>query len=559
MQLQKWINKHNLPNILSSLEYDYEQDKYRPNQSSREVKSGHYVLVHPTPIMNPLLLHYSHNLIQKLHIPSSFFNESPILDFLSGNTKSFTKKTWATPYALSIYGQEMISNCPFGTGNGYGDGRAISIGVFYVNRKQYEFQLKGAGKTPFCRSGDGKAVMRSSIREYLASEAMASMGVQTTRALSLIISKTEKVLRSSFKKNGENKQNTVAIVCRVSGSFFRVGHLELFSRRTRKKNNRFELKQLKQLFLHIAERDYPDVYESNMPMDSLILEFLKACSISFSKLVAKWMSVGYVQSNMNSDNCSISGKTIDYGPFGFLDVYDRYKNFWVDSGEHFSYINQPKAMAKNFETLCHSLLPLLTEKSHAKLSIMNLIQEFPTICQDHVNIMWRKKLGFQSLDWSTEICPLFHKLEQLLQKSNVDWTMFWRELSWYPAEEEKRSLEKRHSVKSAFYDKSKYDEFQGEWTQWLEKWMNLLKKENRNPLLVTKQMWRESPKYVPKEWMLSKAVDDAKNGNYKTIGELYQLFSTPFTNQPKMNAKWYKLTPSTQLNKDGIKSMTCSS
>ena len=342
--LAKWFNTNSV-NLNDDLISDPEQSKKYPNQMSREVKSGHYVKVAPTPLANPVLINYSNDLASKMNISHKLISSPDMIKYLSGDIKNITAESWATPYALSIYGREMVSNCPFGTGNGYGDGRAIAIGNVNIDNHNYELQLKGAGKTPFARSGDGRAVLRSSIREYLTSEAMYFLGVPTTRALSLIVSKTEKVLRSSYKKrDGSVDENIAAITCRVSDSFYRVGHLELFSRRTRKKDNNYELKELRLLFIHIIKREYPYLLsDSDYSLDILVINFLRESGSKFSKLVSRWMSVGYVQSNMNSDNCSIGGRTIDYGPFGFMGIYDRNKNFWVDSGDHFSYMN-PKAI-----------------------------------------------------------------------------------------------------------------------------------------------------------------------------------------------------------------------
>ena len=549
--LATWYNKYSVE-LMNDLNNDPEESKYSPNHASREVKSGHYVNVKPTPLSNPKLISYSHDLTNKMNISNTMINSSEMIKYLSGNINHVTNKSWATPYALSIYGKEMISNCPFGTGNGYGDGRAISIGNFNIENKNYELQLKGAGKTPFARSGDGRAVLRSSVREFLTSEAMYHLGVPTTRALSLIVSETEKALRSSYKKrDGSVDKNITAITCRVSDSFYRVGHLELFSRRTRKPNNQIELEELRLLFIHIVKREYPYLLQDNI--NQLVITFLRESGSKFSNLVSKWMSVGYVQSNMNSDNCSVGGRTIDYGPFGFMGIYDRNKNFWVDSGDHFAYMNQPNAMVKNFASMCDSLKPLVNNEYKKKID--DIVSEFACKCSADLKQIWVEKLGFKSLGWDNGVKDLYCRLERLLQESVVDWTIFWRELAWYPIKKSDMYDPEIHSVIFAFHNTDKFDD---RWEQWIEDWLKLLKLEQRDAKEITEFMLTKSHKYIPREYMLAEAYEKAKIGDYQLINELSILFSQPYTEQTEFE-KWYRLPDKSNTNKAGIASMTCSS
>jgi uncharacterized protein YdiU (UPF0061 family) len=175
---------------LENLDPDPETEKYAPNKTSRQVKSGHYVLVTPTKLKQPKLVVVSESMAGEFGISAEECQTERFARFFSGDMEAIENfRSWCTPYALSIYGQEMTQQCPFKNGNGYGDGRAISIGeVVLENGKRWEMQIKGAGTTPFCRGADGRAVLRSSVREFLASEAMHQLGVSTTRALSLVVS-----------------------------------------------------------------------------------------------------------------------------------------------------------------------------------------------------------------------------------------------------------------------------------------------------------------------------------------------------------------------------------
>lgn len=210
------------PSWVQQLSGDKEQEKHAPNKKSREVFSGHFVLVKPTPLKDPVLLHYSHDMAEELGLDEEACNSDAFLRFFSGDLDAVPRfqESWATPYALSIYGQAMYQNCPYGTGNGYGDGRAISVAeVLLPSKSRYELQLKGAGTTPFSRSADGRAVLRSSVREFLgklyvycvdsisrgiASEFMFNSNVSATRALSVIASKSERIMRPWYSNNARD-------------------------------------------------------------------------------------------------------------------------------------------------------------------------------------------------------------------------------------------------------------------------------------------------------------------------------------------------------------------
>lgn len=576
---------------IKTLDADPESNNHLPNKTSREVKSGHYVLVTTTTLPDPKLIIFSQNLADTLQIPHELVTSSDMLLYLSGNEDFYKHNkipTWATPYALSIYGTEMTSNCPFRNGNGYGDGRAHSIGQLSVSdahniTKTFELQLKGSGKTPFSRSGDGRAVLRSSIREFLASEAMFHLGVPTTRALSLVISQSEKVHRESYKGTGnptcslksgtcskqkphekESNENQTAIVCRVSESLIRVGHFELFSRRLRDKtqNNSLQYDQLVKLLIHTVESDFPHLTESYPSLSELVFSFLRESATRMSIMVAEWLRVGYVQSNFNSDNCLVGGRTMDYGPFGFIEKYDPNKNFWIGGGSHFSFMNQPAATRKNFKSLAASLKPLLDPSDYSELS--TIIEEFDTICVHYVNDMWRRKLGFCKVGWGDGVSTLFNKLDYLLETHDVDWTIFWRELTYYP----KRLLDEyvpnvclknfMSGLIKAFYQTDNMDK-KG-FYDWLEEYRNLLLMEGSSSTTISSRMKALCPKYIPREWMLKEAYTTAENGDYRELHRLHEVFTSPYSEQPEMESVYYKLSPLDKtINDPGVTHMTCAS
>ena len=209
---------------------------------AREVCSGHFVPVNPTPLLNPIYITHSCKLFEELGLQEEVIKDQDFIKMFSGDLASINSPQcigWATGYALSIYGTEYNQQCPFGTGNGYGDGRAISVFEGVFKDKRWEMQLKGSGPTPYCRGADGRAVLRSSVREFLAQELMHALGIPTTRSLTLFASQSQTVMRPWYSEQSQSQDpdvlvdNPIAISTRVSSSFLRVGQLELFARRAR--------------------------------------------------------------------------------------------------------------------------------------------------------------------------------------------------------------------------------------------------------------------------------------------------------------------------------------
>ncbi|WP_231875618.1 protein adenylyltransferase SelO family protein, partial [Oleiphilus sp. HI0086] len=275
---------------------------------------------------------------------------------------------WATGYALSIYGTEYIQQCPFRTGNGYGDGRAVSVLEAVINGQRWEMQLKGGGRTPYCRGADGRAVLRSSIREFLVQEHMHQLGVPTSRSLCLYVSGSETVDRPWYSEGSYSQDpdimvsNPVAISTRVAPSFLRVGQLELFARRARSKAHPKALEELKMIVLHLIDREYKSEINEDLSFEDKLLRLASEFRERLSALVANWLRVGYCQGNFNSDNCAAGGYTLDYGPFGFCEVFEPFYQPWSGGGHHFSFFNQHAAAEANFESFCSALRPLVASK-----------------------------------------------------------------------------------------------------------------------------------------------------------------------------------------------------
>jgi len=545
--------------LINTLTPNPESTKDGVDHHPRQVFSGHFVPVKPTPIENPKYIAHSKQFFSELGFSDSLVTSEPFIKMFSGDTSELPepigKLGWATGYALSIYGTEYYEQCPFRTGNGYGDGRAISIFEGILNGKRWEMQLKGGGRTPYCRGADGRAVLRSSIREFLAQEQMYALGIPTSRSLTLYTSQTETVQRPWFNKGSYSKdpevmiEEAVAITTRVAPSFLRVGQLELFGRRARKNEHPTARKELEEIVLHIIEREYAEVIDKQLSLDEKILLLAIEFRKRLTSLVANWIRVGYCQGNFNSDNTAVGGYTLDYGPFGFMDMFDPRYQPWTGGGIHFSFLNQPKAAERNFGMFCLALKPLLASNGEAEEMLEKIKNDFPKVMQAEMIKMWTAKLGLQTFDAS-----LFNELMRLMIETSVDYTIFFRELSSIP--------EDMAPLTKSFYGESIHnDELMQQWTAWLEQWYALI--DVSTPELheaLSKQMKAVNPKYTLREWLLVPAYQKATHGDYGLIHELQEVMNNPYAEQSKeIEEKYYQKKPAELFDIAGVSHVSCSS
>ena len=641
-------------NRLKSVSHESLSPKLDDNRSKRPVYNGHFVPVKPTGIANPRLVLYSKDVAEgQLKLSEDQIGSDEFVQWVSGNL--VLGETWATPYALSIMGNKYTNNCPYGTGDGYGDGRAISIAEF----NGQELQLKGAGRTPFARGADGRAVLRSSIREFLASEAMHWLGVPTTRALSLVVSengdtvnrpwytsdstlqipsmddprleqysdeqKREIIQRLRSQKADPNQMITepCAITCRVAPSFTRIGHLDLFARRAEKKSmenaettdSRYdtstnEWKELEEMVWHACYREYrEEAYEpffENKDIASAATVLLEKSAEKLATMVTHWIRVGFAQGNFNADNCLIGGRTMDYGPFGWMEecklpahstlcpfgrcLHSLYTVFayilnvecgcqtdnpvfakWTGSGEHFGFLNQPNAGYANYHVLVSSVVPVIaaaTGEEDPDIVGEPFMERARDIFKQKTDEVFRAKLGF---DKEADVADdVWKSLETLMRKSRVDWTVFWRQLTYvtrdFPDlesaeyEEMMNALEDREleedSDSSPFYEKLT-PALRREWIGWMEQWRESLRTANIDCKDVYEHMRKTNPKFVLREWMLVDTYNAASMEDDTALQEMYELIQTPYeegsTEQIK---KYYKRAPERALTAGGTAFMS---
>ena len=595
------------------LDVDPEHARHAPNRASREVRSGHYVPVAPEALANPRLRVASASCAEAIGFALGDVDvssdDSVFVRYFSGDVdvgRGSGLRSWATPYALSIMGSRMTSNCPFGNGNGYGDGRAISVGemVNPVTGARHELQLKGGGRTPFCRGADGRAVLRSSIREFLASEAMHALGVDTTRALCLIESERGTTARRPWYSERSDEEyakrvpseddprlrsysperrreiveelrrqkrdpdimieEPCAITTRVAPSFMRVGHIDLFSRRaTARGATALQKEQLEKIVRHAAFREFPETIEEHGDdMHEVTRAMLEKSGEKIAKMVAGWLRVGFCQGNFNADNCLVGGRTMDYGPFGFMDRYDPGFAKWTGSGDHFAFMAQPEAGLTNFAVLAVSCAPLLKGGSNEAQEIVRKMQG---IFVREVDDAFRCKLGFASEASSDVASDLFRSedgLERLMYDDQADWTLTWRQLAECAevtdASDDEALL--KPLLSKCFYGAGTMCAARkAKWCAFIRRWRRALEASGTSLADAAKRMRSVNPKYILREHLLVDAYTKAASGDFSMVHELFAVTQHPYGGEgdtAEFDAKYYVKAPETALTSGGVAFMS---
>ena len=543
--------------LLDTLTPDPEATATGEDHEPREVFSGHYVPVKPTPLPDPALVAFSPTLFAELGFSEGLAQTAEFLSVFSGDLEAAPAPMrtlgWATGYALSIYGQEHIQQCPFRTGNGYGDGRALSVLEGTFAGRRWELQLKGAGRTPYCRGGDGRAVLRSSVREFLAQEHMHALGVPTTRSLSLVVSRSQGIQRPWYTEGSRSANpdrwvvDPAAISTRVASSFLRVGQLELFARRARKNEHPRAAAELEQILVYAIDREYRHQIPSELELGEQLIRLTQAFRERLTHMVAQWMRVGYCQGNFNGDNCAVGGFTLDYGPFGFMELFDPAYQPWTGGGRHFAFFNQPVAAAQNFHMFCKSVRTWQGFSEAQLNEIDTLRMGFPRVMKEALDRVWMAKLGLASDDPT-----LVHRLLTLMQETLVDYTIFFRELSELP--------DTLAPLRTSFYHPPAVDNT--EWMAWLDDWRTALQLDgdSRTAEQVSEQMKAVNPRYILREWQLVPAYKEAAQGDIRRIHELQAVMTRPYeTQDDDTERRYYARRPMDAFGLGGVSHMSCSS
>ena len=382
-----------------------------------------------------------------------------------------------------------------------GDGRAILLGELDGPEGRMELQLKGAGKTPYSRMGDGRAVLRSSIREFLCSEAMAALGVPTTRAL-VVTGSNQRVMRENIE--------TAAVVTRMAPSFVRFGSFEHWHYRDKPD-------ELKTLADYVIDGFYPALRGAANPYKALLAEVTRRTA----RMIAHWQSVGFMHGVMNTDNMSILGLTLDYGPFGFMEAFDvNHICNHTDQGGRYSYANQVAIGHWNCYALGNALLPLIGTVDEAQEALDVYMPAF----EAQLDELLHAKLGLATVQEGDR--ALFDSLFTIMQAGHVDFTLLFRRLGELQVDSPQAQLELRDApLRDLFIDRPAFDD-------WAGRYRARLRLEARTDAERRTAMHRANPKYVLRNYLAQQAIEQAQNGDYAGVRELLAVLEHPFDEQP---------------------------
>jgi uncharacterized protein YdiU (UPF0061 family) len=451
-----------------------------------------YTRLASTPLPAPYLVSASAAASELIQLDPAACETEEFVQVFSGNAR----------HAQSLPLSAVYSGHQFGVWAGQlGDGRAILLGEAAAPTEEVtgalELQLKGAGMTPYSRMGDGRAVLRSSIREFLCSEAMAALGIPTSRAL-CVIGSDKRVMR-------ETPEST-AVVTRMAASFVRFGSFEHWYH-----NGREE--ELKQLADYVIARCYPALQSSANPYVALLEEVTRRTA----ELVAQWQSVGFMHGVLNTDNMLILGLTLDYGPFGFMEAYDpAHICNHTDQQGRYSYKMQPQIGHWNCYALGQALLPLINEVDavHAALKL------YQPAYTAKLNALWQAKLGL--VTWQEQDETLIDALLAILQVGKVDFTLFFRKLSGLRIDEPATDS----VLRDMFIDRAAFD-------AWAVQYRARLKQENSIDAERALRMNRINPKYILRNYLAQVAIEKAQQKDFSEVNKLLTILQHPFDEQPE--------------------------
>ena len=461
-----------------------------------------YTRLMPTPLPAPYFVAASSRAAALVGIDPQALEQDDFVAAFTGN------RVFEGSQPLSA----VYSGHQFGVWAGQlGDGRAILLGDLAGPEGRMELQLKGAGKTPYSRMGDGRAVLRSSIREFLCSEAMAALGIPTTRAL-LITGSNQRVMRESIE--------TASVVTRMAPSFVRFGSFEHWHYRDRPD-------ELRLLADYVIDTFYPDLKGAGNPYAALLAEVTRRTA----RMIAGWQSVGFMHGVMNTDNMSILGLTLDYGPFGFMEAFDAdHICNHTDQGGRYSYANQVAVGHWNCYALGNALMPLIDSVDAAQEALDIYMPEF----ERELDALLRAKIGLATVHEGDR--ALIDGLFAIMQASHVDFTLLFRRLGNLQREVPDAALAAADApLRDLFLDRAAFDE-------WAVRYRARLMQESTGDDARRAAMNRVNPKYVLRNYLAQQVIEQAHNGDYSGVRELLAVLEQPFDEHPGREA-WAALPP----------------
>ena len=504
----------------------------------RQVRNACYSFVDPTPVPSPRLLACSHDMLETLGLDADVRQQADFLQLFSGNRMLDGMR----PYAMCYGGHQ------FGHWAGQlGDGRAIILGDVLTERGElWSLQLKGSGLTPYSRGADGLAVLRSSLREFLCSEAMFHLGVPTTRALSLV-SSGESVVRDMFY-DGHPRYEPGAVVCRAAPSFLRFGNFQILTAQR-------DVDNLRRLADFTIENFFPGLGRPGR--EAYVEWFREVCRLT-AEMVAHWMRLGFVHGVMNTDNMSILGLTIDYGPYGWLEDFDPdwTPNTTDANGRRYRFGQQPMIAQWNLMQLAEAIFPLIEDAR----PLEDALQYYSDVYEQQTRSMMAAKLGFSVHDDATD--KLSRGLVALLIAVETDMTLFYRCLSAFNLQDSPESLDEvklKRIFAAAWYRDEQIDSaYLQSLVEWLGDYRALAGRRQLDEAARVSTMNRTNPKYVFRNYIAQQAIDRAEQGDLSMLHELQELYRRPYDEQPDKTG-YAEKRPEWARHRPGCSMLSCSS
>lgn len=521
-----------------------------PSPHIRQVHGAGWSAVVPTPVARPALLAHAREVAALVGLSGDDVRAPWFADVFGGNALLAGME----PFAACYGGHQ------FGSWAGQlGDGRAITLGeVLNARGERWELQLKGAGPTPYSRRADGRAVLRSSIREFLCSEAMHHLGVPTTRALS-VVTTGDLVVRDMFY-DGNARPEPGAIVCRVAPSFIRFGTFELPAARR-------DLSLLARLVDFTIARDFPHLrsgHDRDGASDAASRDagasdarrgawFAEVCERT-AILMVEWMRVGFVHGVMNTDNMSVLGLTIDYGPYGWLDDFNPQwtPNTTDAAGRRYRYANQPAIAQWNLERLADALAPLLADEQWLQHGLDRYVNTFTT----RYDAMLAAKFGAAAC--TDALRALADDGLRLLATAEVDYTNFFRGLSALGAQLPADDAHVLAALGDAFYDDARRQAHGAALAAWVRRWHDMVSRDQHDPDARQQRMRAANPRFVLRNYLAQQAIDRAENGDPSMVHELLDVMRHPYDEQPGREG-YAARRPDWARHRAGCSMLSCSS
>lgn len=493
---------------------------------SRQTHGVCWAAVQPTPVKRPTLLAHSREVAELLDLSHDDIHSAAFIQAFSGNRLLPGMQAYA-----SCYGGHQFGNWA----GQLGDGRAIALGeIINQSGERWELQLKGAGVTPYSRHADGRAVLRSSLREFLCSEAMHHLGIPTTRALSLIAT-GDAVQRDMFY-DGNPALEPGAIVCRVAPSFLRFGNFEILA-------SRGEVELLQRLIDFTLSRDFP-----HLTGEARYADWFRQVCETTATLVVEWLRVGFVHGVMNTDNMSILGLTIDYGPYGWMDNFDPGWTPNTTDAQYRRYClsQQPPVARWNLQRLADALATVFPD--HAQLE--EGLAHFDATLQSKLSEMLAAKFGW--LAWQDEDTGLVNEIFELMQRAEVDMTEFFRALA-----DIKQDSPDVETLRNAFYQDALYQNHRELFEGWLNRYATRLAAQHETDEARRTRMNRVNPRFILRNYLAQQAIDATMQNDFSWLEKLMAAARHPYDDDhlPELIAK----RPDWAINKPGCSMLSCSS